>query len=145
LGQVSEKTWTFARAGESGNVLKQNEVVAVNDFEALARRVECAQGDGLEPGERGDFLAGKIGFTTGEHGGVGACDVHDIARVEFPAGVCDADGEEAAAAFAEHGDGAIGTLEVSGFVKGLPTLVVVKSPGGTPLYKRDTDMVRKAG
>ena len=45
----------------------------------------------------------------------------------------------------EHGDESVAALEVSGFVKGLPSIVVVKSPGGTPLYKRYTDMVRKAG
>ena len=106
LGQVSEATWTFARAGESRNVLEQHEVVAVNDFEALAGRVEGAQGDGLEAGECGDFLAREIGFAAGEHGGVGAGDVDDVTDAEFPAGVRDADGEEAAAAFAEHGDGA---------------------------------------
>ncbi len=46
---------------------------------------------------------------------------------------------------AEHGDTVLGVLEVSGYVPDLPTLVVVKSPGGTPFYKRYTDQVRKAG
>lgn len=46
---------------------------------------------------------------------------------------------------AEHGEGSVAPLEVTGFVKGLPTLVVVKSPGGTSFYKRYSDQVRKAG
>ena len=46
---------------------------------------------------------------------------------------------------AEHGDGSVAALEVGGFVEGLPTLVVVRSPGGTSFYRRYTDMVRKAG
>ena len=42
----------------------------------------------------------------------------------------------------EHGDNRVAALEVRGYVKGLPTLVVVKSPG--KFYKRYTDKVRKA-
>ena len=44
----------------------------------------------------------------------------------------------------EHGDGCVARLSVRGFVPGLPTFAVVKSPGGTSFYKRYTDMVRRA-
>lgn len=44
----------------------------------------------------------------------------------------------------EHGADNVAALEVNGFVKGLPALVVVRSPGGTPFYKRYVDQVRKA-
>jgi hypothetical protein len=81
----------FTGAGESGNVLKQYEVVTVNDFEALARGVEFAQSDGLEPGESGDFFTGEIRFAAGEYGLVGASDVNDVPDTKFPAGVRDAD------------------------------------------------------
>lgn len=45
----------------------------------------------------------------------------------------------------EHGDGSVVALEVSGFVEGLPTMVVIKSPGGTSFYNRYKDNVRVAG
>ncbi|HXG69988.1 MAG TPA: hypothetical protein VNJ04_05165 [Gemmatimonadaceae bacterium] len=45
----------------------------------------------------------------------------------------------------EHGDGSIVALEVGGFIEGLPTLVVIKSPGGTSAYTRYKSDVRKAG
>ncbi len=43
----------------------------------------------------------------------------------------------------EHGD-AVKMLEVTGFVPGLPTLIVIKSPGGTSFYNRYKDQVRKS-
>lgn len=46
---------------------------------------------------------------------------------------------------AEHGDGRVKRMNAKYFVPGLPTFIVVKSPGGTALYKRYTDMVRAAG
>lgn len=45
----------------------------------------------------------------------------------------------------EHGDGSVVALEVSGFVDGLPTMIVIKSPGGSSLYERYKSSVRKAG
>jgi len=45
----------------------------------------------------------------------------------------------------EFGDGSVAALEVTGYVAGLPTLMVVKSPGKTGLYKRYSDMVRRSG
>lgn len=45
----------------------------------------------------------------------------------------------------EHGESCLRTLEVAGFVKGLPTMVIVKSPGGTAFYKRYQDKARRAG
>lgn len=45
----------------------------------------------------------------------------------------------------EHGDNCVAALEVNGYVPGLPTFAVVRSPGGTSFYKRYSDMVRKAG
>lgn len=46
---------------------------------------------------------------------------------------------------AEHGFGRVVRMNIKGFVPGLPTFIVIRSPGGTPLYKRYTDMVRAAG
>lgn len=44
----------------------------------------------------------------------------------------------------QHGEGAIKVLHVPTFVPGLPTIVVVKSPAGSPAYKRFVDTVRAA-
>ncbi len=46
---------------------------------------------------------------------------------------------------AEHGEGRVVRMNIKGFVPGLPTFIVIRSPGGTPLYKRYTAMVRAAG
>ena len=42
------------------------------------------------------------------------------------------------------GEGQIKALHVPTFVAGLPTMVIIKSPSGTPSYKRFCDMVREA-
>lgn len=44
----------------------------------------------------------------------------------------------------EHGETCVKALHVGSFVHGLPTFVVVKSPGGTSYHKRFVDNVRKA-
>lgn len=44
----------------------------------------------------------------------------------------------------KHGIGQVKALHVPTFAKGLPTLVVVKSPAGTSEYKRFADSVRSA-
>lgn len=43
-----------------------------------------------------------------------------------------------------HGETCVKALHVNGFVRGLPTLVVVKSPGGTSYYKRFQEQIRAA-
>lgn len=46
----------------------------------------------------------------------------------------------------EHGDGCVASLETNTYVKGQPTMMVVKSPGGgTPFYTRYLSQVRLAG
>lgn len=44
----------------------------------------------------------------------------------------------------QYGEGALKVLHVPTFAPGLPTMVVVKSPGGSPAYKRFVDSVREA-
>lgn len=44
----------------------------------------------------------------------------------------------------ECGEASVKALHVKSYVKGLPTMVIVKSPGGTSYYKRFTDQVRAA-
>lgn len=44
----------------------------------------------------------------------------------------------------EHGYGSVESLPVKDFVAGCPTMAIVKSPGGTPFYKKYTDQVRNA-
>jgi hypothetical protein len=44
----------------------------------------------------------------------------------------------------EHGANNVARLVVKAFTPGLPTFVVVRSPGGTSFYKRYVDMVRRA-
>lgn len=44
----------------------------------------------------------------------------------------------------KHGEGQVKPLHVPTFVPGLPTMVIVKSPAGTPAYKRFCDQVRAA-
>lgn len=44
----------------------------------------------------------------------------------------------------EHGETNVKALHVKGYIKGLPTFVVVKSPGGTSYHKRFCDQVRAA-
>ncbi len=46
---------------------------------------------------------------------------------------------------AEHGDESVAALDVGAWKPGHPSIMVVKSPGGTQLYKRYTDQVRRAG
>ncbi len=46
---------------------------------------------------------------------------------------------------AEHGEECVAALEVPSFKEGLPTIVVVKSPGGTSFYARYKGIVRRAG
>lgn len=44
----------------------------------------------------------------------------------------------------EHGFGAVKGLKVREFRKGLPTMAIVKSPGGTPFYRKFLDEVSNA-
>lgn len=44
----------------------------------------------------------------------------------------------------EFGYGSVESLPVKDFVAGCPTMAIVKSPGGTPFYKKYTDQVRNA-
>jgi hypothetical protein len=44
----------------------------------------------------------------------------------------------------KHGEGAVKPLHVPHFAPGLPTMVIVKSPAGSPSYKRFCDLVREA-
>lgn len=44
----------------------------------------------------------------------------------------------------EHGPDNVKALHAASFVEGLPTFIVVKSPGGTSYHKRFVDSVRKA-
>jgi hypothetical protein len=44
----------------------------------------------------------------------------------------------------EHGESRVKALHVKHFVSGLPTFLVVKSPGGTGYYKRFADQIRAA-
>ena len=43
-----------------------------------------------------------------------------------------------------HGFDALRRLNTTHFVPGIPTFAVIKSPGGSAVYKRYTDKVRKA-
>lgn len=44
----------------------------------------------------------------------------------------------------EHGFGAVRSLKVRGYKKGLPTMAIVKSPGGTPFYRKYLDELANA-
>lgn len=44
----------------------------------------------------------------------------------------------------EHGFGSVTSLKVRAYRKGLPTLVVVRSPGGTPFYRKYLDETSNA-
>lgn len=44
----------------------------------------------------------------------------------------------------EHGYDSVRSLVVRGYKKGLPTMAIVKSPGGTAFYKRYSDQVRNS-
>lgn len=44
----------------------------------------------------------------------------------------------------EHGFGSVTSLKVRAYRKGLPTMVVVKSPGGTPFYRKYLDETSNA-
>ena len=45
----------------------------------------------------------------------------------------------------QYGDDSVAALPVRGFVRGQPTMMIVRSPGGTPFYNRYKSMVRAAG
>jgi hypothetical protein len=45
--------------------LEEDEVVAVDDFEALAGGVQSAEGVGLQAGEGGDFFGREMSFAAG--------------------------------------------------------------------------------
>src|SRR4051812_33493320 len=85
---------------------QQYQVVAVDDFKTFAGRVEGGEGIAFFFGDGGDFFAGESSFSTGEWGAIRAGDVDDVADGELAGRMCHSDGEQAAALFAKHGNGA---------------------------------------